>query len=114
MQLTAVLTPAEEGGLVAMNPETGTWTQGETIEEAIGNLKEATALYLEEFPLAFTGHPLVTMFSLPKPAHASTPPGFRGRGDPRATAHGLREGKAERQSRRHAPRLDGLRCAGSP
>jgi len=31
MQLTAVLTPAEEGGFVAMNPETGTTTQGETI-----------------------------------------------------------------------------------
>jgi predicted RNase H-like HicB family nuclease len=50
MQLTAVLTPAEEGGFVAMNPETGTTTQGETVEEAIENLKEATALYLKEFP----------------------------------------------------------------
>jgi predicted RNase H-like HicB family nuclease len=45
-----VLTPAEEGGFVAMNPETGTTTQGETIEDAISNLKEATALYLEAFP----------------------------------------------------------------
>jgi predicted RNase H-like HicB family nuclease len=71
MQLTAVLTPAEEGGFVALNPETGTTTQGETIEEAIENLKEATALYLEEFPLAgVTGHPLVTVFSLPEPLHA--------------------------------------------
>ena len=70
MQLTAVLTPAEEGGFVAMNPETGTTTQGETVEEAIANLKEATALYLEEFPHSSVGHPLVTMFSLPEPAHA--------------------------------------------
>jgi predicted RNase H-like HicB family nuclease len=70
MQLTAVLTPAEEGGFVALNPETGTSTQGETVEEAIQNLKEATALYLEEFPQASTGHPLVTMFSLPEPLHA--------------------------------------------
>ena len=70
MQLTAVLTPAEEGGFVAMNPETGTTTQGETIEDAIANLKEATALYLEEFPQASVGHPLVIMFSLPEPAHA--------------------------------------------
>lgn len=70
MQLTAVLTPAEEGGFVAMNPETGTTTQGETIEDAITNLKEATALYLEEFPQLSVGHPLVTMFSLPEPAHA--------------------------------------------
>ncbi|MHB0985992.1 MAG: type II toxin-antitoxin system HicB family antitoxin [Sulfuricella sp.] len=51
MELTAVLTPAEEGGYVALNPETGTTTQGETVEEAITNLTEATALYLSEFPL---------------------------------------------------------------
>jgi predicted RNase H-like HicB family nuclease len=44
MERTAVLTPAEEGGYVALNPETGTTTQGETIEEAIENLKEATTL----------------------------------------------------------------------
>jgi predicted RNase H-like HicB family nuclease len=70
MQLTAVLTPAEEGGFVALNPETGTSTQGETVEEAIQNLKEATALYLQEFPQVAVGHPLVTMFSLPEPLHA--------------------------------------------
>lgn len=52
MELTAVLTPAEEGGYVALNPETGTTTQGETVEEAVANLAEATALYLSEFPLA--------------------------------------------------------------
>lgn len=49
MELTAVLTPAEEGGFVALNPETGTTTQGESIEEALANLREATALYREEF-----------------------------------------------------------------
>ena len=65
MQLTAVLIPAEEGGFVAFNPETGTTTQGETVEEAIANLREATALYISEFPLATIGHPLVTMFSVP-------------------------------------------------
>lgn len=53
-----------------MNPETGSTTQGETIEEAIANLKDATALYLEEFPHQVTGHPLITMFSLPEPVHA--------------------------------------------
>ena len=51
MELTAVLTPAEEGGYIALNPETGTTTQGENVEEAVANLKEATALYLSEFPL---------------------------------------------------------------
>jgi len=50
MTLNAVLTPAEEGGFVALNPETGTTTQGETVEEALANLREATELYLEEFP----------------------------------------------------------------
>jgi predicted RNase H-like HicB family nuclease len=48
MELTAVLTPAEEGGYVAFNPETGTTTQGETVEESLANLQEATALYLLE------------------------------------------------------------------
>ena len=65
MELTAVLTPAEEGGYVALNPETGTTTQGETVEEAIENLKEATALYLDEFSFPLHGHPLVTTFSVP-------------------------------------------------
>lgn len=68
MELTAVLTRAEEGGYVALNPETGTTTQGESVEEAIMNLTEATALYLSEFPMPTLGHPLVTMFTLP--AHA--------------------------------------------
>lgn len=68
MELTAVLTPAEEGGFVALNPETGTTTQGETIEEAVANLREATALYLEEFPLISKGHPVVTVFTVPEHA----------------------------------------------
>ena len=68
MELTAVLTPAEEGGYIALNPETGTTTQGETVEEAIANLREATTLYLAEFPIAAPGRPIVTMFSVP--AHA--------------------------------------------
>jgi len=35
---------------VAYNPETGTTSEGESIDEALANLKEATSLYLEEFP----------------------------------------------------------------
>ncbi|WP_434130492.1 type II toxin-antitoxin system HicB family antitoxin [Methylocaldum gracile subsp. desertum] len=62
MELSAVLTPAPEGGYVAFNPETGTTTQGETVEEALANLREATELYLEEFPLSITGRPLLTTF----------------------------------------------------
>ncbi|HEX4139878.1 MAG TPA: type II toxin-antitoxin system HicB family antitoxin [Candidatus Methylacidiphilales bacterium] len=49
MVLTAVLTPDPEGGYVALNPETGTATQGDTVNEALANLREATELYLEEF-----------------------------------------------------------------
>jgi len=48
MILSAVITEAEEGGFVALNPETGTTTQGESLAEAVANLKEATALFLEE------------------------------------------------------------------
>lgn len=55
MELSAVLTPASEGGYVAFNPETGTTTQGETVEEALLNLRKATELYLEEFPLSIVG-----------------------------------------------------------
>ncbi len=35
----------------SFNPETGTTTQGESVEETLANLREATELYLEEFPL---------------------------------------------------------------
>jgi predicted RNase H-like HicB family nuclease len=68
MQVTAVLTPAEEGGFVAYNPETGTTSQGDTIEEALGNLREAVELYLEEFPMKIGGAPLVTTFDVPEHA----------------------------------------------
>jgi predicted RNase H-like HicB family nuclease len=60
MTLTAILIPAPEGGYVALNPETGSTTQGETVDEALANLKEATSLFLEEFPISQTGSPLVT------------------------------------------------------
>lgn len=68
MELSAVMTPATEGGFVALNPETGTTTQGETVEEALTNLREATELYLEEFPLTLTGRSLLTTFHVA--AHA--------------------------------------------
>lgn len=64
MILTAVLIPAPEGGFTALNPETGTTTQGESVEEALSNLREATELYLEEFPIKTPGQPLVTTFEV--------------------------------------------------
>jgi predicted RNase H-like HicB family nuclease len=58
---TAVL--RGEGELhVAECPEAGTVSQGVSIEEAIANLREATELYLEEFPLLASGWSLVTTF----------------------------------------------------
>ncbi len=61
---TAIL--HQEGDLyVAECPETGVASQGETIELALANLKEATELYLEEFPLETTSHPILTTFEIP-------------------------------------------------
>jgi len=64
MLLTAVLLPAPEGGFTALNPETGTTSQGENVEEAIANLREATELFLDEFPQRVFGSPVVTTFEV--------------------------------------------------
>jgi predicted RNase H-like HicB family nuclease len=58
---TAVL-HKEKDVYVAQCPEIGTISQGQTVEEAVANLKEATELYLEEFPPENSGRPLVTVF----------------------------------------------------
>jgi len=61
--LTAVL-HKEEDMYVAECPEVGTVSQGHTVEEAIANLKEATELYLEEFPLPEIEKPILTTFEV--------------------------------------------------
>lgn len=58
---TAVL-HKERNLYVADCPEVGTVSQGPSIEEAVANLKEATELYLEEFPPESSSPPLVTVF----------------------------------------------------
>jgi len=58
---TAVLRK-EDSLYVAECPEVGTVSQGLTVEDAIANLKEATELYLEQFPSQQSGRPLVTVF----------------------------------------------------
>ena len=58
----------EEDMYVADCPEVGTVSQGKTVEKALENLKEATELYLEEFPLPATEKPILTVFEVP--AHA--------------------------------------------
>ena len=60
---TAVLFK-EDDLYVAECPEVGTVSQGKSIDEAIINLREATELYLEEFPTPETTHPLVTTFEI--------------------------------------------------
>ncbi len=60
---TAIL-QKEEDMYVAKCPEIGTVSQGATIEEALENLKEATELYLEEFPLKETHRTLLTTFEV--------------------------------------------------
>ena len=50
MLFTAVIYK-EDQWYVADCPEIGTVSQGKTVEEAIANLREATELYLEEFPV---------------------------------------------------------------
>lgn len=52
----------EDDLFVAECPEVGTVSQGATLEEALANLKEATELYLEEFPPPGNGSPLLTTF----------------------------------------------------
>ena len=63
MLLTAVLLPAAEGGFTALNPETGSTSQGDTVEAALANLREATELFIE-FPISVSGQPLITTFEL--------------------------------------------------
>jgi predicted RNase H-like HicB family nuclease len=54
----------EEDVYVAECLEVGTASQGETIEEALANLKEPTELYLEEFPISKTSPRTITTFSV--------------------------------------------------
>ncbi len=45
--LTAIITE-EDGGFVALNPDTDVVSQGDTLDQALANLKEALELYFEE------------------------------------------------------------------
>ena len=63
VQLNAIITK-EEDMYIASCPELGTVSQGSTIEEALENLKEASCLYLEEFPLKNKTNPLLTTFEV--------------------------------------------------
>jgi predicted RNase H-like HicB family nuclease len=60
---TAVL-HKEDDMYVAECPEVGTFSQGSSVEEAVSNLKEATELYLEEFPLTKKRRAILTTFEV--------------------------------------------------
>jgi predicted RNase H-like HicB family nuclease len=63
LTLTAVI-HKEDDTFVAKCPEVGTASQGKTIEEAAKNLKEATELYLEVFPLKSMQRSFITTSEL--------------------------------------------------
>ena len=74
MSFTAVL--HKEGHMYVVRcPEVGTVSQGRTVEEALKNIKEATELYLEEFPLKETTKPIMTVFEVAD--HAKTEKALR-------------------------------------
>lgn len=54
----------EEAWYVAECPEVGVVSQGKTLDEAVANLKEATELYLEEFPPPPSERSLITTFDV--------------------------------------------------
>ena len=54
----------EDNLYVAECPEIGTASQGETIEEAVKNLQEATELYLEEFHINPISRSILTTFEV--------------------------------------------------
>ena len=64
MRTLSAVIQKEEDMYIAKCPEVGTVSQGKTVEEAVANLKEATELYLEEFPLKETPHPILTTFEV--------------------------------------------------
>ena len=71
MICTAVI-HREHNLFVAECPEIGSVSQGATMEEALSNLREATELYLEEFPdTGSKGQPIITTFiAVSNPVHA--------------------------------------------
>ena len=65
--LSAVIV-REDDMYVAKCPEIGTVSQGKTVEKAIENLKEATELYLDEFPLEEKNRPILATFEVSRVA----------------------------------------------
>jgi predicted RNase H-like HicB family nuclease len=47
-KVLSVILTEEDGGFVALNPDTYVASQGDSVDEALSNLKEALELYFEE------------------------------------------------------------------
>jgi len=48
IKITAELIPEDEGGYTVYCPELDIYTQGEDVEDALANLREAAQLHVEE------------------------------------------------------------------
>ena len=70
MQTFTAVLHKEEDMYVAECPEVGTVSQGKNIDEAVSNLKEATELYLEEFPVKEKRKTWLTTFEVAIDARA--------------------------------------------
>ena len=65
MKIKIILTSEKEGGYTVKIPVLdGCFTQGETIEEAIENAKEAVELYLEDEPFEINESQIVEYVEL--------------------------------------------------
>ncbi len=64
MKTLSAIIHKEDAIYVAECPEVGTISQGNTLKRAVENLKEATELYLEEFPIEQGPHPILTTFDV--------------------------------------------------
>ena len=62
LQTYTAVVHREDDLYVAQCPEVGTVSQGKNVEEAVANLKEATELYLEEFPIPKSERTYMTTF----------------------------------------------------
>ncbi len=71
MRVFGAILHKEDEMYVAECPEVGTVSQGATIDEALANLKEATEIYLEEFPIKVGSRVLFTTFDIPENEEAN-------------------------------------------
>ncbi len=64
MRLTATVTKAD-GAYVAHCPDVDVASEGDTVEEALANLREAVELYFEDNPAPRIEAPIVTTIDVP-------------------------------------------------